>query len=247
VKKSLVVCLLILTALNVPIFGQAIDKTEYKAIDPFDYKLEEDKTVRSRLIAKYKSVVEFVSEKKDDVTTFYEFISLDKLTTLILRPNPDSKLTPPSPGQTVTIYYTMNKFRTVSVVLDAYEDNRSKDEKGIGVEKSRIVPAPSSFKKSDYKLITPDKYKDEEQDYQDDDDDSDRKYFVILQFESQDGIFITFLNPENSNEKPAFLKKKWHVSRRYPAFKAGQKMTIYFRAKKEINDHLFIDDIVVMN
>jgi len=245
-RKNLVlyVCLFILF---VPVFGQDIVKTEYKAIDPFDYKLEEDKPVTRRVINKYKSVVEFVSEKKSDSTVFYEFVSLDKRppTTLRLIPNPDSQLKPPAPGQTVTIYYTMNKLRTVSVVLDAYEDNRNKDEKGIGVVKSSINPAPSTFRKSDYIQITPDKYKDDEQDYQD--DENERKYYVILQFESQDGIFLTFLTPENTDEKPAFLKKKWHVGRRYPYFNPGQKMTVYFTAKKETNDHLYIDDIVVMN
>jgi len=250
-RKNLVIIYVSLFIITVPVFGQAINKAEYKAIDPFDYKLEEDKPVTGRVINKYKSVVEFVSEKKDNSTNFYVFISLDRRphTTLRLSPNPDSNLKPPSPGQTVTIYYTMNKYRTVSVVLDAYEDNRNKDEKGIGVEKSRILPVPSTFKRSDYKLITPDDYKDDAFFTQEDDDDDDdyRKYYVILQFESQDGIFITFLTPDNTGDKPAFLKKKWHLERRYPYFNPGQKMTVYFRAKKEANDHLFIDDIVVMN
>ena len=244
-RKNLVVCVC-LFIITVPVFGQAIDKSQYNAIDPFDYKLEEDKPPpRSRITRYFKSVVEFVSEiRSEDNTINYKFISLDKRTSLILKPNPESNLKPPSPGQTVTIYYTMEKLRSVSVVLDAFEDNRNKDEKGIGVVKSPI--SSSNIRKSDYKLITPDDYKDNAFFTLEDDEDV-RKFYVIVNFESQDGIFFQFTTPENAGEKLVFLKKKWAVQRRYPVFTTGQKMTVYFTATKQANDHLKIDDIVVMN
>jgi len=242
-RKNLVVyvCFFILT---VPVFSQAINKAEYKAIDPFDYKLEEDKPVRTRIINRYKSVVEFVSEKKENNTVFYEFLSLDKRTPLRLIPNPESNLKPPSPGQAVTIYYTMNKLRTVTVVLDAFEDNRNKDEKGLGVEKSSIPSVSPNVRKSDYELITPDDYRDDAFFTQEGDD--DRKFYTTLQFVSQTGIEFKFSSPENVLEKPVFLYMK--VERRYPAFTVGQKMIVYFTAtKEETKDFLRLDDIVVVN
>jgi len=239
-KKSLVVCVCLLI-ITVPVFGQAIDKAQYKAIDPFDYKLEEDKYTRTRVAHPYKSVVEFVSEIKDNNTLFYKFISLDKHTSLLLKPNSESNLKPPSPGQTVTIYYTLNKLRdTADVVLDAFEDNRNKDEKGLGVVKSSI--SSSNIRKADYELISPNDYSDDAFFTQEGDD--DRKFYAILLFESQDGTLFQFKSLENT---PVFLKKKWKVRRRYPTYTAGQKMTVYFTATKETNDHLKIDDIVVMN
>jgi hypothetical protein len=241
-KKNIVVCIC-LFILTVPVFSQIIDKAQYTAIDPYDYKLEEDKPPpRSRIIKYYKSVVEFVSEVKDNDALIYQFISLDKRTPLRLKPNPESKLRPPSPGQTVTVYYTMNKLRSVSVVLDAFEDNRNKDEKGLGVEKSSI-PSSSNIKKSDYVLITPDDYSDDAFFTQEGDD--DRKFYATLQFVSQEGILFSFSNPENTNEKQVFLKMK--AGRRYPVYTVGQKMVVFFTATKEAKDYLRLDDIEVRN
>ena len=241
-RNSLVVCIC-LFILTVPVFGQSIDKAQYKAIDPFDYKLEEDKPTRTRITNKYKSVVEFVSEIKENNTISYEFISLDKRTPLRLLPNPDSKLKPPSPGQVVTVYYTMNKLRTVTVVLDAFEDNRNKDEKGLGVEKSTIPQSSPGVDKLTYKQISPDEYTDDAFFTMEDED--DRKFFATLQFVAQEGILFQFTNPENTGEKPVFLFMK--VGRRYPAFMVGQKLVVYFTATKEAKDYLRLDDIVVRN
>jgi hypothetical protein len=241
-RKNLIVyvCLFLIT---VPIFGQAINKAEYKAIDPFDYKQDEDR-VRRGNIRQFKSVVEFVSEQKGDITTFYEFISLDKRTPLRLIPNPDSNLKPPSPGQTVTVYYTVRKLSNEdNRVLDMFEDNRNKDEKGLGVEKSPIPSTSPNVRKSDYEKISTDEYTDNAFFTQEGDD--ERKFFAILQFVAQEGILFQFSNPENSGEKTAFLFMK--VKRRYPVFTAGQKMTVYFTASKEYKDFLRLDDIVVMN
>jgi len=241
-RKSLVVCIC-LFILTVPVFSQSINKAEYKAIDPFDYKLEEDKPTRTRITNKYKSVVEFVSEIKENNTISYEFISLDKRTPLRLLPNPDSKLKPPSPGQAVNVYYTMNKLRSVTVLLDAFEDNRNKDEKGLGVEKSSILQSSPGVDRRTYKQISPDEYTDDAFFTMEDED--DRKFFATLQFVAQEGILFQFSNPENTGEKPVFLFMK--VGRRYPSYTAGQKLIVYFTATKEAKDYLRLDDIVVMN
>jgi hypothetical protein len=241
-KKNHIVCIC-LFLITVPVFGQAVNKAEYKAIDPFDYKLDEDK-VRRGNIRHFKSVVEFVSEAKQDNTVFYEFISLDKRTPLRLIPNPDSNLKPPSPGQTVTVYYTVRKLTNEdNRVLDLFEDNRNKDERGLGVEKSSTLQSSPGVDKRAYKEITPDDYSDDAFFTQEGDD--DRKFRADLQFVSQEGILFQFSRPENAGVKPAFLFMK--VRRRYPVFTAGQKMTVYFTASKEYKDFLRLDDIEVKN
>ncbi|MDR2922644.1 MAG: hypothetical protein LBU85_04795 [Treponema sp.] len=238
-KKTLVVsvCFFVLT---VSIFGQAIDKAQYKAIDPFDYKLDEDKARRGTE-RKFKSVVEFVSENKSGNTIFYLFSSLDKHTLLPLDPRPGIK--PPSPGQTVTVYYTVNKRATEDLrTLDAFEDNKNKDEKAIGVEKTAILPS-SGIRKSDYETITADDYRDDALFTQEGDE--DRKYKSTLQFVSQNGILFKFSSPENPAEEPAFLSMK--VKRRYSQYTTGQKMVVYFTASKDYKDFLILDDIELMN
>jgi len=241
-KKNIVVCVC-LFILTVPVFGQTIDKAKYTAIDPFDYKLEEDKARSGTINKNYKSVVEFISERKENNTIFYEFISLDKLTPLTLFPNPNSKLKPPSPGQIVTVYYTMSKRgNTATIVLDAFEDNRNKDEKGIGVEKSAILPSTPNIKKSEYEAITADGYRDDALYTQEGDD--DRKFHTILQFVAQEGIFFKFSRPDTPPEELAIILMK--VKRRYPQFTAGQRMTVYFTASKAYKDFLILDDIVVV-
>ena len=238
-KKNLAVCVC-LFLLIVPVFGQTIDKAQYKAIDPFDYKLEEDSARNGTMNRKYKSVVEFISEKKENNTIFYEFLSLDKRTPLTLFPNPNSKLTPPSAGQTVTVYYTMNKRGNMAnIVLDAFEDNKNKDEKAIGVVKSPILQSTPNIKKSEYKTITADDYRDDALFTQEGDD--DRKFISQLQFISQDGIIFKFARPDNTVDKLAVISMK--VKRRYPQFATGQTLTVYFTASKEYKDFLNLDDI----
>jgi len=240
-KLAVYVCLFLLI---IPVFGQivglAVDKTQYTAKDPFDYKLEEDSARNGTTNRKYKSVVEFISEKKENNTVFYEFISLDKLTLLTLFPNPNSKLSSPSPGQIVTIYYTMSKRGNIAnIVLDAFEDNRNRDERGIGVEKSPVLQSTPNIKKADYKTITSDDYRDDALFTQEGDD--DRKFKSTLQFISQDGTLFKFSSPQNTLEEPAFLSMK--VKRRYSPFTAGQKMVVYFTASKDYKDFLILDDI----
>jgi hypothetical protein len=235
-KKNIVVCLFVLT---VSVFGQTVDKAQYKAIDPFDYKLnEDDSRVRRGMERKFKSVVEFVLEGKEKGTTFYRFSSLDKGTLLELEPRPGMK--PPSRGQTVTVYFTANKRPSGdNRILDAFEDNKNRDEKEIGVEKSPILPSTPNLRKSDYNTITSDDYRDDALFTQEGDD--DRKFKATLQFVSKDGIIFKFSSPENPLEQPAFLSMK--VKRRYSPFTAGQKMVVYFTASKDYKDFLILDDI----
>jgi len=235
-KKNLVICVC-LFILTVSVFGQNIDKAQYRAIDPFDYKLDEDRARRGTE-RKFKSVVEFVSENKSGNTTFYLFSSLDKNTLLPLEPR--SGMKPPSKGQTVTVYFTANKRANEDMrTLDAFEDNRNKDEQGLGVEKSPVLPSTPNLKKAEYKRITSDDYRDDALFTQEGDD--DRKFYSTLQFVSKEGIIFKFSSPENPLEQPAFLTMK--VKRRYPQFTTGQKMVAYFTASKDYKDFLILDDI----
>ena len=234
-KKALVasVCFFILT---VSVFSQTVDKAQYKAIDPFDYKLDEDRARRGA-VRKFKSVVEFVSESRSGNTTFYLFTSLDKNVSLTLDPKPGMK--PPSPGQTVTVYYTATKRGTEDTrELDLFEENRNGDEKAIGVERSPVL-ASSNIRKSDYEVIDANDYRDDALFTQEGDE--DRKYQSNLQFVSQNGILFKFSSPDNPAEEPAFLSMK--VRRRYPPFTTGQKMNVFFTASKEYKDFLILDDI----
>jgi len=235
-KKNLVVCAC-LFLLTVTLFGQAIDKAQYKAIDPFDYKLDEDKARRGTE-RKFKSVVEFVSEIKSGNTTSYLFSSLDKGTLLPLEPKPGMK--PPARGQTVTVYYTVRKTpKEDQRSLDEFEDNRNKDEQGLGVVKSPILPSTPNLKKSDYEDISANDYRDDALYTQEDDE--PRKFKATLRFMSQDGILFKFSRPESNAEEVAFLPMK--LRRRYPQFSVGQRMVVYFTAVKEFKDFVILDDI----
>jgi hypothetical protein len=235
-KKSLVVCVCLII-LKVSVFGQAIDKAQYRAIDPFDYKLDEDR-VRRGTERKFKAVVEFVSENKSGNITFYLFSSLDKNTLLPLEPRPGMKA--PAKGQTVTVYFTANKRANEDMrTLDAFEDNKNKDEQGLGVEKSPVLPSTPNLRKAEYVRITSDDYRDDALFTQEGDD--DRKFYSTLQFVSKEGIIYKFSSPDNPREQPAFLTMK--VKRRYPPLTAGQKMVAYFTASKDYKDFLILDDI----
>jgi hypothetical protein len=152
---------------------------------------------------------------------------------------PKAGLKPPSAGQAVTVYYTVNKRGTEDLrTLDMFEDNNNRDERGIGVEKTPVLPS-SNIRKSEYEEITSDDYRDDALFTQEGDD--DRKFKATLQFMSQDGILFKFSSPQNALEEPAFLSMK--VKRRYSQYAAGQRMTVYFTASKDYKDFLILDDI----
>ena len=235
-KKNLVVCVCLFIFI-VPVFGQNVDKARYAAIDPFDYKLAENNAIMGER-KQYRSVVEFISEIRDNNTAKYKFISLDKRTPLVLAPN--RSLKPPAPGQIVTIYYTMNMRGSANITLDAYEENANKDE--TGVVKSSIPPPLSNREKNEYKEISTDDYKDDAVFTQQGED--DRKFKTILQFEAQEGIIYKFSRPDFTATNLADIPMK--VRRRFPPFTPGQRMVVYFTATKEDKDYLILDDIELM-
>jgi hypothetical protein len=227
---GIVICFFILT---VKVYGQVVDRTQYRAIDPFDYLLDEDKARRGST-RRFKSVVQFVSENRTGNNAFYLFSSLDKNVTLPLA----GPMPPPSVGQQVTVYYTVIKRDRDTRVLDEI-DYTNNTEQGIGVVKSEI-PRSSGINKSRYTEISSSDYRDDALFTLEGDD--DRFFKARLVFVSQDGILYKFSDPE-SYEKgipPAIPMK---VQRRFPVFTAGQEMTVYFTATKEFKDFLIIDDV----
>jgi hypothetical protein len=216
------VCLFVIA---VSAFGQAVNKSQYKAIDPFDYKLDEEKAAKGR-VEKFKSVVQFVSQSG----TVFSFSSLDQGTTLGLKSN--KHINPPAASQKVTIYYTATKGIIDSLILDEIDFNNS-TEAGIGLRKS-TVPASSGIRKSDYKAIDPFDYKMDAENAQRGDV---RKYKSAVKFSSQDGIKFSFLSLDGGT----LISPR--VSRRFPSLAPDQKVTVYYTASKGIIDSLTLDDM----
>ena len=211
--------------ITVSTFGQAVDRSQYKAIDPFDYRLDEEHAAKGR-VERFKSVVQFVSQNG----TVLSFASLDQGTTLGLKSN--RPINPPPAAQRVTVYYTATKGISDSLVLDEIDfDNTT--EAGIGLIKS-AVPGSSGIKKSDYKEIDLFEYKMDEENAQRGDV---RKYKSTVKFLSQDGIKFSFISFDGGI--PILLK----VSRRFPVLAPEQTVTIYYTATKGVVDSLTLDDI----
>ena len=209
------------------VYGQTVDKAQYKAIDPFDYKLDEEKAARGA-VRKFKSVVQFVSQNG----TVFSFSSLDQFTKLNVTAN--RHMDPPSAAQRVTIYFTATKGIIDALILDEIDTGNS-TEAGIGLTKSTI-PASSGIRKSDYKEIDPvDYWMDAEFAQRGE----VRKYKSTVLFSSQNGISYSFVN--TGDEKADLLTMK--AGRRFALMTANQKVTIYYTATKGIVDSLFLDDI----
>ena len=219
---GLTVCFFIFTG---SVFAQTVDKTQYKAIDPFDYKLAEEKTPRGE-VRKYVSVVQFESRNG----SVFSFISLDQGTHLEL--NVSGQLNPPSAAQKAAVYYTATKGIIDTLVLDEIDISKT-TEAGINLVKS-TVPASSGIRKSDYKEIDPFDYKSEAEFAQ---RDEVRKYKSKVQFSAQSGTLFSFIDTESGT----LLSLK--VGRRFPPIKENQKVTIYYTATKGIVDSLILDDI----
>jgi hypothetical protein len=216
-----VVCLF---AVIVPVFGQ-IDKGQYKAIDPFDYKLDERNAARGA-IRKFKSVVQFGSQSG----TVFAFTSLDRGTTLNLTST--RNINPPTAGQSVTIYYTATKRIIDSLVLDDIDTGITTEE-GIGLVKSGI-PSSTGVNKSVYREIDPFDYKIEAEHAQRGDT---RRYKSTVLFSAQSGITYYFTNQA---EGTMLALRARH---RFPLLSVDQKVTIYYTATKGIVDSLVLDDI----
>ncbi|MDR2477797.1 MAG: hypothetical protein LBD48_00635 [Treponema sp.] len=220
-KQYLTLAVLFLT--GVLLFGQTIDKSSYRAIDPFDYRLEEESAVRGA-VRKFKSVVQFSTQN----ALVYSFYSLDQGTLLALKSSKTYQLTA---GQKLTVYFTATKGIIDTLVLDEI-DTSNTAEAGIGLNKSAVTP--SNIKRSDYLEIDPFDYKMEAETVQ---RDSVRKYKSTVLFSTQSGTTFSFKGAEGG----VLLSLK--VNRRFNPLVPDQKVTIYYTATKGIVDALILDDI----
>jgi len=223
IHAAFAVCLFVCT---ISVFAQAADKTQYKAIDPFDFKLDDEHAVRGA-VRKFKSVVKFVSQSGTD----FLFSSLDQGTSLQLT---SASAKAPSAGQTVTIYYTATKGVRTPLALDEI-DTANTTEAGIGLVKS-TVPASSGIRKSDYKEMDPidftiDMARAEFGDV--------HKFKSTVLFSSQDGINYHFTSLEGTDYAELHMK----VGRRFPPLRENQRVTIYYTGRKEGTDVVILDDI----
>ncbi|MCL1930944.1 MAG: hypothetical protein FWF55_03955 [Treponema sp.] len=206
-----------------------VDKNLYTAIDPFDYKLNE-RQVEDGSVRKFKSVVQFWF-KSDKGFTFY---SLDRATTLNVTVN-SKNIRTPEPDQIATIYVTATKKRLDTLVLDEI-DFTNTTEAGINLIKS--APVPPVIDKAVYRDIEPFDYKMEAENAE---QGEMRKYKSTVLFSTQDGTTFYFISQEESDEEGTLLTMR--ASQRFPPLTMGQRVTVYYTAKKGIVDLLSLDDI----
>ena len=223
IYAAFAICLFVCT---VTVFAQAVDKTQYKAIDPFDFKLEDEHATWGA-VRKFKSVVKFVSQSGTD----FLFSSLDQGTSLQLA---SASAKAPSAGQTVTIYYTATKGVRTPLALDEIDTDNT-TEAGIKLAKSAI-PKSSGIKKTDYKEMDPIDFT---IDMARADFGEVHKFKSTVLFSSQDGINYHFTSMEGSDYAELHMK----VGRRFPPLKENQRVTIYYTGKKEGTDVVTLDDI----
>ena len=224
-KKTLLGFALCFAAFLLSVCSQKnIDKDQYAAIDPFDYKLDEKKAERGAE-RQFKSVVQYRFQNG----TVLSFFSLDQGTALDLTVT--RHFNPPSPGQVVTIYYTATKRIIDSLVLDEI-DYRNNTEEGINLVKSIFVPP--DIDRDNYQEIDPFDYKIEAEHAQRGDT---RKYKSTMLFSAQNGITYYFI----SHAEGTLLSMK--AGQRFPPLVADQQVTVYYTATKGIVDSLSLDDI----
>jgi len=205
-----------------------IDRDQYTAIDPFDYKLNERKADDGS-VRKFKSVVQFWF-KSDKGLTFY---SLDHGTTLDVVVT-NKRITHPAADQIATVYYTATKKRLDTLVLDEIDYNNTTEE-GIGLVKS--TPVPPVIDRASYTEIEPFDYKIEAANAEQGDT---RKYKSTMLFSAQNGITFHFVSEETDEEGTLLTLR---ADRRFPPLTMGQKVTVYYTAAKGIVDSLSLDDI----
>jgi len=224
---ALLVCFVVL---SVTACGQKkIDRSQYTAIDPFDYKLNEKKAEEGA-VRKFKSVVQFWFQS-DKGFTFY---SLDRATTLdVMVAN--KRITPPAADQIATIYYTATKKKLDTLTLDEI-DYSSTTEEGIDLVKSAHVPP--GIDGNSYRDIEPFDYKIEAANAEQGDI---RKYKSKVLFSAQNGITFYFVSEEADDEEGTLLTMR--AERRFPPLTMGQEVTVYYTAKKGIVDSLSLDNI----
>ncbi|MCL2269976.1 MAG: hypothetical protein FWC24_01400 [Treponema sp.] len=203
---------------------KTINKNQYAAIDPFDYKLDERKASNGA-VRKFKSVVKF-GLRHEHALTFY---SLDGLTTLDLTLG--GSISEPKPGQIVTIYYTATKKIIDTLVLDEIDETITTEE-GINLVKSSIFA--SGVDKAGYKEIDPFDYKMEAELAQLGDT---RKYKSVMLFSAQNAITYYFSSPAGGT------MLSMRAAQRFPVLTEGQGVTVYFTATKGVVDSLSLDAI----
>jgi hypothetical protein len=211
------------------IFGQSIDKSQYKAIDPFDYKLESESAKRG-VVRKFVSVVQFWGQSGTNMSfnsldggTFFSSLKITR------------RFNPMEFKQKVAIYYTATKGSyTDELVLDDVDTGITTEE-GIGLKKSSISSA-GSIDRTSYKEIDPFDYKLEVDNIQ---KGSVRKYKSIVLFWGQSGNSMSF----NSLDEGTFFSSL-KITKRFNSMKFKQKVTIYYTATKgSYTDELVLDDV----
>jgi len=221
--------LICFVAFSVTVCSQKkVDRSQYTAIDPFDYKLNEKKA-EDGSVRKFKSVVQYWFHN-DKGFTFY---SLDRATTLDVAVA-NRRIAPPSADQIATIYYTASKKKLDTLVLDEI-DYTNTTEEGIGLEKSPIVSP--GIDRSTYTEIEPFDYKIEAENAEEGDT---RKHKSTVLFSAQNGVTFYFVSEETDAEGTLLTMR---VTRRFPNLTMGQKVTVYYTATKGIVDILSLDDI----
>jgi len=207
-----------------------IDRSQYSAIDPFDYKLTEKKA-EDGSVRKYKSVVQYWFHNEKGFT----FYSLDRGTTLDIAVT-NKRIAPPAADQIATIYYTATRKKLDSLVLDEIDYSNTTEE-GIDLEKSTFIPP--EVDKTKYRKIEPFDYKIEAQNAEEGDT---RKYKSTVLFSAQNGITFYFVSQETDTDEEGTLLTM-RVDRRFPPMSMGQEVTVYYTATKGIVDLLSLDDI----
>jgi len=221
--------LICFVAFSVTVCGQKkIDRSQYTAIDPFDYKLNERKAEEGA-VRKFKAVVQYWF-KNDKGFTFY---SLDRGTTLDVAVT-NQRIVPPSTDQIATIYFTATKKRLDTLVLDEIDYSNTAEE-GIDLVKSTFVSP--EIDRNSYREIEPFDYKMEAENAEQGDK---RKYKSTALFSAQNGITFYFVS-DDSDEEGTLLTMR--TDRRLPPLTMGQKVTIYYTATKGVVDLLALDDI----
>jgi cold shock CspA family protein len=222
--------LICLVALLILACGQKkVDRSQYAAIDPFDYKLNERKA-EDGSVRKFKSVVQFWFKNEKGFT----FYSLDRGTTLDVAVT-DQRITTPEANQIATIYYTATKKRLDTLVLDDI-DYTNTTEEGIGLVKSDL--APPAIDRASYRDIEPFDYKIEAENA---DQGEVRKYKSTVLFSAQNGTTFYFVSQEDDDAEGTLLTVR--ANQRFPSLMMGQEVTVYYTAKKGIVDLLSLDDI----
>ena len=230
-KKRFLVFAVCFFVFSASVFAQGIDRSQYRSIDPFDYRLNEFDAARGA-VRRFRSVVRFLSESSVGRNRIFSFVSLDNNTTLEI--NGSAQISAPSPGQVLTIYFTATKRVNDTRVLDEM-DLANTTESGIDLVRSTVT-TPSSINRAEHREIDPFDYINnllfiEEGEV--------RKYRSALQFSSQEGIMFFF----SSTDPMQTTRLRMRATRRFPVLTEGQRVSVYYTAERGFLDILTLDYI----